>query len=157
MKISIEQRVQQMEDIHEIARIKANYCKAADCGWDRPGRDAAIIASLFVEDGVWDAGSFGRADGREAIHALFSENPYPFGLHRVSNQNIYVNGDTATGEWHLLCPSIVGENQSIWIGGMYNDEFIRTSDGWKFKKLKVTIAFTSKSEPGFEVVKTIGI
>lgn len=157
MKLSIEQRLQQVEDIQEITRLKASYCKAADCGWDRAGRDATTMASLFVEEGVWDAGNFGRADGREAIRALFSTNPYPFGFHRISNPNIHVHGDTATGEWHMLCPSIVGDNQSIWIGGMYNDEFVRTAEGWKFKKVSVTVAFTSKNDQGFEVNRAAGI
>lgn len=154
MEKTVEQNLQQILDAQEIARLKAAYCKAADCGLDHPGRDADTIASLFVEQGIWDAGSFGVADGREAIHALFSTNPYPFGLHYISNPNIRVTGDTATGEWHLLCPSIV-EDESIWIGGVYRDEFVRTPDGWKFRKLKVNLAFIRKNE-GFEVMNAVG-
>jgi hypothetical protein len=153
MKMTIEQRLQQQEDFIEIARLKAVYCRAADCGWgQRVKPDAETIASIFVDDGVWDAGSFGRADGRDAIFEYFNANQHPFGLHYISNQIITIDQNKATGEWDLFCPTIIGDNQALWIGGTYNDEFIRTPEGWKFKKIKVTIAFTSNNALGFNVV-----
>lgn len=156
MKQNSEERLQRLEDIQNIACLKAIYCRAADCGPGRPARDAGTIASLFVEDGVWDAGDFGRAEGREAIRALFRTNPYAFGLHRISNPTIQVTGDTATGEWIMLCPTII-DNESVWIGGIYKDEFVRTPEGWKFKEARAFVTFTSRNEAGFDLVKAAGI
>lgn len=153
MQMTVEQRLQVLEDVQEIAHLKASYCNAADCGWNRTSNDADTIASLFVAEGVWDAGAFGLAEGREAILQKFKADLYPFGFHRISNPIIKVNGNTATGEWHFLVPCIlnINGNQSMWIGGIYNDEFVRTSEGWKFLKLKVTPAFTSMHVQGWDV------
>ena len=155
MTSTIEARLQLQEDITEIIRLKARYCRAADCGWDRPKPDSAGVADCFVADGVWDAGpGFARLTGTDAIRNYFATKEHPFGLHTVSNPIIHVDGDRATGQWQLLCPSIIENDQHIWIGGIYDDEFLRTPNGWRFKTIQVTIAFTSKADPGFDVVKT---
>jgi hypothetical protein len=154
MKATVEERLRIQEDIIEIAQLKAAYCRNADCGWNRSRPDAEGVAALFIEDGVWEAGSFGRAEGRKGIFELFTTSRDAFGLHCISNPVIKVNGDEATGEWNLICPGIVGPgNLQIWIGGTYTDRFVRTAEGWRFKHLKVTIAFTSVNEKGFDVNK----
>ena len=50
------ERLQTLEDITEIARLKAAYCEAVDGGWDRRTHRGEEVAALFVDDGVWDAG-----------------------------------------------------------------------------------------------------
>lgn len=158
MKTTVEQRLQALEDIQEIAHLKAYYCNAADCGWDRPHCDSDAVASLFVEDGVWDAGVMGRYGGREEIRAMFkSLTNFKVDFHIIGNPIIKVNGDTATGQWHGLFPLVKGdEDQAMWIAGVYNDEFVRTPHGWKFKQLSLTLAFTGKSDHTFEAVVSPG-
>jgi hypothetical protein len=58
----LEKRLQTLEDIETIKRLKARYCAMCDAGYDSDG-----LAGLFTEDAVWDGGSFGRFEGREAI------------------------------------------------------------------------------------------
>lgn len=152
MESTLEKRLQLQEDIAAIIQLKASYCRAADCGWDREKPDIQRVAALFVKDGVWDAGpSFSRLEGREEIRNYFEAKQHPFGLHTVSNPIIHVNGDQATGQWQLLCPSIIENNQNVWIGGIYDDAFIRTEKGWLFTSIRVTIAFSSEAAPGFTV------
>jgi hypothetical protein len=153
MDMTIEQRMQIQEDIKEITELKSRYCRAADCGWDRSAPDGAAMIGLFAENGVWDAGSFGVAMGHKEILEFFSVTRNIFGIHYVMNPEIKVNGDTATGHWSFFCPGSAGTT-FLWIGGTYDDEFVRTPQGWKFKTLKVTIAFTSPPEKGFNVLKT---
>jgi hypothetical protein len=149
--MTIEQRLQVLEDTLEITHLKASYLSAADCGWQKPSCDAEAVASLFIADGVWDCGSYGRAAGRDQIRAHFkSFDRITFDFHLVGNPVIKVSGDTATGEWHGFFPLTSG-GESRWLGGVYNDQFVRTPEGWKFKKLTLTPAFASKNEQGFEV------
>jgi hypothetical protein len=150
MTTILEQRLHVMEDVLAITELKARYCVAADCGWDRPLNDADGMAALFVPDGVWEAGGYGRAEGREAIRELFKSSLYPFGFHTVSNPDIKVSGDTATGKWHMLVAHIV-DGHSSWLGAIHNDEYVRTPEGWRLKTVKVTIAFTG--DQPWEVVK----
>ena len=155
MKSTLEARLQLQEDISAIIQLKANYCRAADCGWDQEKPDFQKMVTLFVEDGVWDAGpSFARLEGHDEIRNYFETKQHPFGLHTVCNPIIHVNGNRATGQWHLLCPSIIENEHNVWIGGIYDDEFIRTEQEWLFASIKVTIAFTSEADPGFTVNRT---
>lgn len=155
MTKTLEARVQLQEDMMDILQLKARYCRAADCGWDRPKPDAAGVADCFIVDGVWDAGpGFATLNGQSAIRNYFESKEHPFGLHTVSNPIIHIDGDRATGQWQLLCPSVIENDQSILIGGIYDDEFVRTPDGWRFKTIRVTIVFNRRVEPGFDIMKT---
>ena len=55
----IERRLQALEDIEAIKKLKIRYCHCADAQ-DYPG-----FASLFTEDAVWEGGAFGHAEGRK--------------------------------------------------------------------------------------------
>jgi len=150
---SIEERLRIIEDVQQIAELKAAYCNAADGGWDRPTHDGAKVAALFVEDGVFESGTSGGASaGRAAIRARFEglRRDSPLAFHRITNPIIKVDGDTASGEWHLIA-NITLAGQHLWIGGIYNDRFVRTSDGWRFKHLRFTRTFTSKNPEGWKL------
>jgi hypothetical protein len=135
------------EDIREIHHLKARYCNGADGGWDRGTHDADTVASLFIPEGVWDGGQYGRYEGRDAIHAYFKScQRFPLAFHFVGNPIVAVNGDEATGQWHLLAALNIDGNKGILIGGIYNDAFVRTSEGWRFRQFRVTIAFTEEKE-----------
>jgi Fe-S-cluster-containing dehydrogenase component len=51
----LEKRLQALEEIEAIKRLKARYCAMCDAGYDSNG-----LAGLFTEDAVWDGGSFGH-------------------------------------------------------------------------------------------------
>ena len=86
--------------------------------------DADGMASLFVEDAVWDGGNFGKHEGREAIRAFFrgAATIFPFALHQVMNPLIEVQGEQATGSWYLLQPATLAEgNQAVWLAARYEE------------------------------------
>ena len=83
----------QLEDIEAIKILKARYGYYCDDSYNPDG-----ISSLFIEDGVWDGGQFGRHEGRQAIHAFFHDlgrNKIGFAMHLFMNPLIEVSGDTA--------------------------------------------------------------
>ena len=110
---ALAQRLQVLEDIEAIKRLKARYCAFCDDGYNPDG-----IAGLFVEDGVWDGGkTFGTCEGQAAIRKFFTGAPkqLPFALHYVMNPRIEVHGDTATGHWYLFqACSYAKNNQAVW-------------------------------------------
>ena len=136
--MSEQARLQELEDIQAITRLKARYVHAADGGWtDKPPHDAEGVASLFVPDGVWDGGRFGRGEGHDGIRAYFQGaiETTPMVFHHTSSPDIQVDGDTATGSWHVVVPMIQAGVSSVLVG-IYHDEFVRTAEGWKFKRLR---------------------
>ncbi len=150
-KLTMAQRLRRLEDIDAIQKLKARYCNYCDGGWDRPTHDYDGVASLFVEDGLWDARPLAPlAQGREAIRDLFKGfQAAPFAVHYVTNPIIEVDGDTATGQWHLLLAITQGDDQqAFWVIGIYNDEFVRTPEGWRFKALRFTPATMTPYELG---------
>jgi hypothetical protein len=147
---ALEKRVRLLEDIEEISKLKARYCNYVDGGWDRPTHDYDGVASIFTEDGVWEAVPTIRAETREGIRDYFRRaQDISLAFHRISNPIIEVDGDKATGNWHVLVALTHPNGKAVWIAGIYNDDFVRTSEGWKFKKLGFTFAFNVPYEKGW--------
>jgi ketosteroid isomerase-like protein len=147
---ALERRIKLLEDIEEISKLKARYCNYVDGGWDRPTHDYDGVASIFTEDGVWEAVPTIRAETREGIREYFRKaQDISLAFHRVTNPIIEVDGDTATGNWHVLVALTHPNGKAVWIGGIYNDDFVRTDEGWKFKKLSFAFAFNVPYEKGW--------
>lgn len=134
---ALQRRLQTLEDIMEITRLKAAYCDAVDGGWDRRTHRGEEVAALFVADGVWDVGGgAGRGAGYGGIVKLIdSFQQMPFAFHRVSNPVIHIDGDQATGKWHLIAYLSQPDGTPVMYFGVYHDQFVRTPRGWKFKLL----------------------
>jgi ketosteroid isomerase-like protein len=149
---ALEKRLRTIEDIEEISKLKARYCNCVDGGWDRPTHDFDGVVELFTEDGVWDAGEKLRGDGREGIREFFKKaRSISFAFHRITNPIIEIDGDTATGNWHVMVALTHPDGRAVWIAGIYNDEFVRTAEGWKFKRLHFTQAFQTPYERSWGV------
>jgi hypothetical protein len=166
-KMSLEERIQALEDAHEIANLKATYINWADGGWNGLAHDPANrIPSLFTEDGIWDGGVYGSFHGRDEIRDFFSgtRERLVFGYHRISVPKIEVDGDTATGEWHLVCTVSEGrtakdqvlaldDGTAVFFAGMYSDQFVRTPDGWKFNVLSFRETYHHQESEQLTVAK----
>ena len=142
-----ERRLAALEAVEDIKRLKARYCAYCDDNYDVDN-----IASLFVEDAVWESATFGRYEGREAIRGFFVEAPkmLPFAVHMVMNPIIEVNGDTATGTWYLFqaCTFAEGE-RAVWGSARYDEEYVRIDGAWKFKHLVLTSHFWTPFDEGW--------
>ena len=64
----LEKRITRLEDIEAIKQLKARYCEICD-DMHNPDR----VASVFVEDGIWESADFGKAEGHAAIQELFRD------------------------------------------------------------------------------------
>ena len=143
----IERRLLAIEDIEEIKRLKARYCAHCDNTYD-----ADALASLFTEDAVWDGGTRGKAEGREAIRAFFrrAAQRLPFAVHMVMNPIIEVDGDRARGQWYLFqaCTYAQG-NRAVWGSARYDEEYVRVGGEWKFRSLKLSSNFWTPFDEGW--------
>jgi hypothetical protein len=143
----LERRVERLEDLEAIRRLKWRYGLAGD---DR--KDCRVnverTVELFAENGVWESARFGRAEGRAAIRDLLSKAParIEWSLHFLQDTNIDVAPDrrTARGRWYLLEAASMtnpksGQVETVWITGVYDDEFVRQGDAWLFSRVKLDI------------------
>jgi ketosteroid isomerase-like protein len=129
----IAQRVQTLEDVEAIKKLKARYCAGAD------ERDEDKFVGCFTEDAVWDGGNFGHYEGKAAIREFFGTIPQvlSFAIHYVMNPRIEVNGDQASGYWYLLepCTMLEGGEQAVWGVAKYEEEYVRVDGEWKIRNL----------------------
>src|SRR5262249_16807094 len=145
----IAARLQRLEDIESIKQLKASYCAFCDDNYNPQG-----IASLFTDDGVWDGGDLGTAEGHAAIIKFFERAPsaFSFAIHNVMNPIIEIDGDRASRRWYLLQPLIRksrnGED-AMWLAGRYEEEYVRIGGEWKFKRLKFITHFIASYEEGW--------
>lgn len=143
----LEKRLIALEDIEAIKKLKARYASYCDDNYNADG-----IASLFVEDAIFDGGDFGKFVGREEIRKFFSEAPkmIPFAMHYTLNPIIEVDGNYAIGTWYLFqaCTFSKG-NQAVWGSARYNDEYVKVDREWKFKKVVISSNFWTPFDQGW--------
>ena len=148
-----EDRLSELADVAEIANLKARYVDAADGGWTgERAHEGERVAELFVPNGVWDAGEMGQGVGHEGIRAYFAGavEDFPLVFHHTSSPRIDVEGDEARGRWHVMVP-MIDKGVSKLLIGIYDDQFVRTPKGWRFRRLHFTPAGLVELPAGLEV------
>jgi SnoaL-like protein len=138
MAQDIAKRIQVLEDIEAIRKLKARYCAACD-----DDHNPEKLGELFTEDAVWEASSMGRAEGRVAIQTLLGDlgksGVIRNSAHNVFNPLIDVTGDTARGHWRLIMlytgihPD--GTLHYSRIIGWYREQYARVHGQWQFTHL----------------------
>ena len=151
----LEARVRDLEAIHEIMNLEADYCYAADT------QQPDSYANVFAKDGVLDVGPFGgRVTGREAIREFCREAfppAFAFGMHCLHNPRIVVNGDTAKGRFYWEAAlTWKATNEAVWQAGCYDDEYVKTDEGWKIKEKVITFYYFTPYDKGWVKERFIG-
>jgi uncharacterized protein (TIGR02246 family) len=131
--LTIEQRLQRVEDELAIRRVLVDYSATQDA------RDFAGYVALFAKEGEWVNGK-SVYKGREAIHkmlvGLYGAPPAGYvnneSFHIASNPQVDVNGDRATARSrHLLVMRGPKGEPTPTLAGRYEDELIREDGKWK--------------------------
>ena len=144
-------RINLLEDIEAIRRLKFRYAGLCDVGFD-----ADELAKLFTEDAVWEAGDpWGSFTGPEAIGEFFRGCPdsIGFSVHALSNGEIDVDGDSAKARWRTLIPcSLKDENGLVptWMFCDYEDEYRKVDGEWLFVRVVGTVTRAASHADGWE-------
>lgn len=131
--LTVEQRLQRVEDELAIRRVLVDYSATQDA------RDYAAYAALFARDGEWVNGR-NVYKGRDAIQkmlvGLYGAPPPGYvnteSYHISSNPQVDVHGDRATARSrHLLMMRGPKGEPTPMLAGRYEDELIREDGQWK--------------------------
>jgi hypothetical protein len=104
---------------------------ASRADWDQ-------VMSTFMPDGIWEVPGLGasyqdHAVIRKVMTAFVGQMAYFVQIN--SPAIIAVNGDKATARSVIReCGKFADRNEALEIMGRYDDELIRTADGWKFTR-----------------------
>lgn len=144
-------RLQKLEDLEAIRRLKHKYCGLCDAGFQ-----ADKLALLFTDDGVWEAGEpWGDFEGPEAIADFFRTMPdaVSFSIHALSNEEIDIDGTTATARWRTLIPATLKLPEGDvphWMFCDYTDEYRKVDGRWLFSRIKADVIRTAAYSEGWD-------
>jgi hypothetical protein len=115
-------------DYIEIRQLAARYGHAVDQGADK----GYAYADLFAPDAT-----FGQTKGREPLAKLATSTAKgpQTAWHFIVNHAIEPTEDGAKGMEYLmhLRYGEPGQPNIVWGGGHYEDTYVKTPDGWRFK------------------------
>jgi SnoaL-like protein len=118
------------QDYLDIQQLVSSYPYGLDGNTD----NGASYANLFAPGGV-----FGRprTEGRDNLAALANREPHGanYVRHFITNHVIEPAPGGAVGKEYAVIIDI-GENGNpgrIFLGGRYDDEYVKTPQGWKFR------------------------
>lgn len=120
-----------MDDERAIQRLITTYSQTASIGdWD------AAVAT-YLPDATWtiphlDLAFTGHEAIRGALDAFFATMDYVIQMNAPAL--IRVSGSTATARSAIReCGKSAGKAQGFEYFGFYQDELVKTADGWRFK------------------------
>jgi len=144
---TIEQRLQRVEDIEAIKRLRYLYAYGANIIDGKSG-DLAAFGALFAEDGIFDVG-MGVATGPAEIEAMMRglTTQWHSAMHYMINPVIDLDGDRASGTvTGLFAFGHAEPAPPVWLCNIYQDHYVRTVAGWRFQSVAIKTVF---ADPGF--------
>jgi hypothetical protein len=138
MDVALAARLDALESVEQIRRLKAAYCAA--CDDDHNGDQ---VAALFVPEGTWQSSNSALCTGHDEIraymHGVRDSGRLKHSSHMVTNPVIDVNGDEAKGTWSFLMMYTSNTGSFVRIIGFYDERYERRNGRWLFRSLKANI------------------
>ena len=121
-------------DIIEIQQLAIRYAYGLDTGAD----NGYFYADVFTPDGEFVGRQVPLTQGRDALarvaRSVRKANPQ-YVRHFVTNHVIEASPEGATGKVYLMVVDVEeGQPSSIYIGGHYEDVYVKTGAGWRIKR-----------------------
>jgi hypothetical protein len=132
--------LEEISDRFEIQQLLIDYSTAIDT------RRFDDLDRVFTPDAYIDYRAMGGIDGRfpEVKSWLAQVLPnFPAYAHMLGNFDVRIDGDTASSRTICFNPMVLGgeQNQILYCGLWYEDEFIRTAEGWRMRRRVETKCF----------------
>jgi hypothetical protein len=127
-----EAAMQNAIDTIEIQQVLNKYAVAVDA------RHRELMYECFTEDAYIDLSGTGIYNPRDYIEGgKGSYKIFDATQHAISTPVIHITGDTASSRCYFVAQHVrnaLKPNPCLIIGGNYDDELVRTTDGWRITK-----------------------
>ena len=132
--------LQRLLDERAIIDTTIAYCWAID-----PRRWDVLRDRVFLADATASLGS--PLEGVERIIARidFALSPLDTSQHMISNHDVTIAGDTATSRCYFQAQHVrrdAEDGPNYIVAGIYADDFLRTSAGWRIRHRTLTVLWT---------------
>jgi 3-phenylpropionate/cinnamic acid dioxygenase small subunit len=127
--------VSERDDQHDISAVILCYAT----GIDR--RDWTLFHSIFTDDCELDYGEIGVWKGADEVTEFMRQAHELAGhtMHRLTNQVITVDGDSAQARTYVDALIMLADNSSgVNAAGFYDDDFVRSAEGWQIARRRFT-------------------
>ncbi len=149
----LEKRIQTLEDIESIKKLKMLYCYYSDAALSQNQGQYDELVSLFTDDARIEFIGFGVWNGKDEVKKFFTETVFPlwsYHSHMVMNPIIEVNVNRANGNWYCLALSTTRNgNRAVWVHGKYEEEYVKVAGQWMWKSITFIPDFYSPYEDGW--------
>lgn len=134
----------EISDRLEIQQLITDYSTAIDT------RRFDDLDAVFTPDAHIDYTALGGIEGRyPEVKAWLAEvlPNFPMYAHMLGNFSVHIDGDTASSRTicfnPMVLPTAAGKDQEhvMFCGLWYDDEFVRTADGWRITRRVETKTF----------------
>ncbi|MGV0813938.1 nuclear transport factor 2 family protein [Mycolicibacterium boenickei] len=130
----------EISDRLEIQQLLIDYSTAID------RRLFDDLDAVFTPDAYIDYRAMGGIDGRyPEVKAWLAEvlPNFPAYAHMLGNFDVRIDGDKASARTICFNPMVLPglEQQVLFCGLWYEDEFVRTADGWRMSRRVETKCF----------------
>lgn len=157
-QFDLASRVQALEDIESIKRLKARWWFACDT------RDIQGMRACYDENNfLIDFGFIGEFTDMDAFISVFESlacHPTHVDMHHGTAPEIEMTGlDTAKGRWRMRFQLLETEQQQVQLmSGYYEDEYARVDGEWKMRVSRYTLMSNLflNSDNGVVAIEQIG-
>ena len=157
-QFDLASRVQVLEDIESIKRLKARWWFACDT------RDIQGMRACYDENNfLIDFGFIGEFTDMDAFISVFKSlacHPTHVDMHHGTAPEIEMTGlDTAKGRWRMRFQLLETEQQQVQLmSGYYEDEYARVDGEWKMRVSRYTLMSNLflNSDNGVVAIEQIG-
>ena len=144
--MSSRESLQRLNDEQEIRDLALRYCTAVD------RRDWDLLREVFAPDATVGLPQSVLLAGADEIMSRYRRglSKYDATHHVVTNHEITVEGDTARHSCLLHAQHVRHDapgGPHFIIGGRYEDQLVRTPEGWRFKHRELVTVWTD-GNPG---------
>ena len=143
-----------LTDREELVELLARYASIPDTkDWDELPR------TVFADRVLCDFESVGGGPAREVERDVFVDGVRTFFAgwqathHAITNHRIRIDDDVATIRAHVhaqhwLPPDVAPPHRNRWlVVGFYDDEAVRTPDGWRLRCVRLTVTYQERPDP----------
>jgi hypothetical protein len=134
----------EISDRLEIQQLTVDYSTAID------NRRFDDLDAVFTQDAYIDYTALGGIEGRyPEVKAWLAEvlPNFPMYAHMLGNFSVRIDGDTASSRTICFNPMVLpgtptkDQEQIMFCGLWYDDDFVRTADGWRMTRRVETKCF----------------
>lgn len=157
--MTLEERLQRLEDDRAIRDLKARYLRACDAKEPETVRDCLLPEGAVIAYDGFPA--FADRDAFVAVYAQMGCAPGIFDVHHGANGVIvFAGADRATGQWSLLFHNISLASRTLTqMGVEYNDVYVKQDGRWwiaETRSRRLSCLVHSVDEAGRPTVTVMG-